>query len=229
VARVLFGGADLTFLREAMERADQWAQPSEQERSTDGLIPGWIRDGIRLLVLGLLAAGAYFLARYVLRRFDEKPRDVYGELRERGSDGVGLSRLLRNIIPGRDRNEMDTRWLERHAVYRLFARSVGDAEDRGFMRRPGETPLEFATAAARRLDAPMLTPIADEFDRARYGRHYPSKAALAPLAEALMAWEQNLPITEQLRREMSRDIAPELRAEPDIERPDEEITRLEQT
>src|SRR5690606_4038 len=103
-----------------------------------------------------------------------------------------------------------------------------DAEDRGFMRRAGETPLEFATAAARRLGAPILAPIAEEFDRARYGRHYTPDAQLVPLAQALTAWEQDLPITDQLRREMSRDIAPEIRQEPDIERPDDEITRMEQ-
>jgi hypothetical protein len=183
-----------------------------------------VRDVVRLLVLGVLAAGAYFLARFIFRRFDEKPRDAYAELREQGGEAAGLGRLLRNLIPGRDRSDEDTRWLERHPVYRLFARSVGDAEDRGFMRRPGETPIEFATAAARRLGAPILTPIADQFDRARYGRHYASRAELAPLAEALMAWELDLPITDELRREVSRDIAPEIRIEPDIEPPEPPTT-----
>jgi len=228
VVGVLFGGADLTFLREAMERAQQWGQPPEGGRENDGLLPGWVRELARLAVLAVLAAGVYFLARFIFRRFDARPDDPYSELRERGDESAGIGRLLRNLVPGRDRGSEDVRWLERHAIYRLFARSVGDAEDRGFVRRAGETPLEFAAAAARRLGAPMLAPIAEEFDRARYGRHYTPDAQLVPLAQALTAWEQDLPITEQLRREMSRDIAPEIRQEPDIERPDDEITRLEQ-
>ena len=228
VVGLLFGGADLTFLREAMERAQQLGQPPPGERDNDGLLPGWVRDLARLAALTVLAAGVYFLARYIFRRFDSKPDDAYGELRERGDEAAGIGRLLRNLVPGRDRGSDDARWIERHAIYRLFARSVGDAEDRGFLRRPGETPLEFATAAARRLGAPVLTPIADEFDRARYGRHYTPDAQLVPLAQALMAWEQNLPITDELRREMSRDIGPEIRQEPSIERPDEDITLMEQ-
>ncbi len=228
VVGFLFGGADLTFLREAMERAQQWSQPPDSERQNDGLLPGWVRELARLAVLAVLAAGVYFLARFIFRRFDARPDDDYSELRDRGDEAAGIGRLLRNLVPGRDRTADDARWIERHAVYRLFARSVGDAEDRGFLRRPGETPIEFATAASRRLGAPMLAPIAEEFDRARYGRHYTPDAQLVPLAQALMAWEQDLPITEQLRREMSRDIAPEIRQEPDIERPDDDITRMEQ-
>ena len=105
---------------------------------------------------------------------------------------------------------------------------MNGAEDRGFRRRPGETPLEFAVAAERVLDASLFPGIAAEFDRARYGRHYATDEELQPLDRALGEWERAHPATDELRRAVSRE-APDdddLPPEPRPERPEPPISRV---
>jgi hypothetical protein len=75
-------------------------------------------------------------------------------------------------------------------VYRLYARLVNDARERGVERGQGDTPIEFAERAGTRLRAPPFAGIGVAFDRARYGRHYPSKESVDSLERALRDWER---------------------------------------
>ena len=156
-----------------------------------------------------MGAGLFLLARRLFRHSDDEEDQGYEEERSAAQTNAGLGRLLRNLIPSRRQPPVVPPWLDRHAVYRLFARAVNDADDRGFHRRPGETPLEFAAVAASALDAPPLPDIAAEFDRARYGRHYPTDAELGPLDRSLGEWEQSHPATAELREAVARDIPEE--------------------
>lgn len=164
-------------------------------------IPGWFRPLLQLLGLGALLIAFYFVARQIVRRRGDGGGD-YDEVRERmEGTPTGVGSLLRHLLRRggtRDRRE----WLERHAVYRLFARAEYDSTERGLARMQGETPVEFTALASRQFQEPLFERIGEEFDRARYGRHYADESELRPLAEALQAWEVSNPPTEELRNRL---------------------------
>ncbi|MSQ41545.1 MAG: DUF4129 domain-containing protein [Dehalococcoidia bacterium] len=195
------------FASDALDTVQQGAgEPTPKQPETDDFVtPAWLTTSLRLAAFTVLALGSYWLARYLFRRVSERQQEPeYAEERA-AAEGTGVGGLLRQLLPQRRRQPGVPRWLDRHAVYRLFARAVVDAEDRGVLRAPGDTPLQFAAMAAPALQAPMMQEIAEQFDRARYGRHYPSAEALAPLERALGEWEQAHP-------------APEAVGEPQLER-----------
>ena len=169
--------------------------------------PGWLRDGARLLALTAILAGLYFGGRLLFRRA-RRPRRrevAYDELRSTAEGaGAGLGSLLRSILP-RDRGEAGPAgWLRRQAIYRLYARFAAAARDRGFPRRSGETPLEYAEAASRVFAAPHFREVAALFDGARYGRHYPEAVRVEELDAELQSWEAATPATDELRSRVGR-------------------------
>jgi hypothetical protein len=216
----IIGVTDFSFLQRALENA-QVLDPEAEREEGQFSFPGWIRDLLRLLGFGIAAAIIYFLGRLIFRRTERAEEGDYIEERS-VSSGVGLGGLLGNLIPGRaGRAPGDDGWAERHAAYRLYRRAVWDSTERQFAPRAGETPIEFAAAASHALDAPPLVPIAEEFDRARYGRHFASTEDLAPLEASLAAWETGSPITDEIRSRPARgEEAPEIRIEPEVEAPD---------
>ena len=190
----------------------------EQQERGEAQWPGWLSNAFRLLLFTLITLALYFVARYLFfRRRDDDGEQGYEEERTTTEAHTGLGDLLRNLVPGRRPGPSGPRWLDRHAVYGLFARAVIDAEDRGFNRRPGETPIEFASVASRALDAGTFPAIAAEFDRARYGRHYPDDDVLRALDRELGEWERTHPATLELRQTVARDL-PE-GEEPPLEPP----------
>jgi hypothetical protein len=161
---------------------------------------------MRLLAFAVLAYGVYRLAQYMFRKLDARRSENDEGDRSAVSSRGGFGQLLRSAFPGRGRaRDVDDRWLRRHPAYWLYGRMVRNAVDRRFAPRAGETPLEFATASAGVLDAPVFTGIAAEFDRARYGAHFAPDAELRPLADALRAWEAANPITDEVRMRPGRD------------------------
>ena len=182
-----------------------FADQEQQERDPTEW-PGWISNAFRLALFTVITLALYFIARYLFfRRRDDDDEEGYKEERTATEAHTGLGALLKNLVPGRRTGPSGPRWLDRHAVYRLFARAVIDAEDRDFSRRPGETPIEFAGLASRALDAGPFPAIAAEFDRARYGRHYPDDELLRPLDRELGEWERTHPATLELRQTVARD------------------------
>ncbi|MPZ99606.1 MAG: DUF4129 domain-containing protein [Dehalococcoidia bacterium] len=177
--------------------------PEEATGEEDGGLPGWVVDSLKALALAALFYGSYRLARVLLARRQRDEGGEYGEVRAKGGEGAGVGQLLRNLFPRGGRGSGMPDWTRAHQVYRLFARIVRVSDDRGFRRQAGETPLEFAAAGARVLEAPVFTEIAAEFDRARYGRHFPDAARLEPLARALAEWEQAHPATEEMRTRLA--------------------------
>ncbi len=179
--------------------------PIEQAENEDGGLrfPGWIPDALRILALSLLTYFAYRVIRSILTRRSSGPEDEYEEARSSSGEGAGLGSLLRNLFTRGPAAATTVNWMRRHRVYRLYGRTVVDAEERGFRRRPGETPLEFSAVAGRVLDAPFFDEIAAEFDRARYGRHYPDDEWTVPMERELVQWEIEHPITEELRRRVA--------------------------
>ncbi len=196
----------------------------EEPEQNQAELPRWISNAFRLALFTLITLALYFVARYLFSRGrDDDGERGYEEERTATEGHTGLGGLLKNLIPGRRPRPSVPRWLDRHAVYRLFARAVIDAEDRGFNRRPGETPIEFAGLASRALDAGPFPAIAAEFDRARYGRHYPDDDVLRPLDRELSEWEQTHPATLELRQTVARDLpedeGPPLEPPPDRPEP----------
>lgn len=221
----IMGQADFSFLERALRNAQVLDPDAEREPGQFGF-PGWIRDLLRLVGFVIAAAIAYALARLIFRRGASDEEGDYAEERSVASGG-GLGGLLRNLVPSgrRGSTEGDSDWAERHAVYRLYRRAVWDSTERQFAPRAGETPLEFARSASRALDAPPFVPIAEHFDRARYGRHFAPPEELAPLESELVAWETGSPITEEIRQGPARgEEAPEIRIEPEVEAPDTPAT-----
>jgi hypothetical protein len=197
---------------EVLQNIGQNAGPlegAEEEEIEESLRwPSWVFDAFRLLVFSALAFGLYWVGRYLFARIGgEEEEEEYEELRESVPDS-GMGGLLRNLFPGRSRRRVEP-WLHRHPIYRLYARVVTAAGDRGFRRRPGETPLEFAKAAAGPLDARLFGEIADEFDRARYGRHFPDADRVDPLDRSLSEWEETHPATLELRARVAREMPEE--------------------
>ena len=203
----LFANADPEILQEV--GPDETPMQPDELEGEPFRWPAWITAGFKLGAFALFSCGLYYIGRYLF--FRKPPGDGerdYVEERKASTSSAGLGDLLRKLIPGRRPRPAAVAWLDRHAIYRLFARSVNDAEDRGFARRPGETPLEFAAVAEPALDAAPLLPIAAEFDRARYGRHQITDHQLRLLDRELSEWEQTHPATDEVRERVARD-APE--------------------
>ena len=180
----------------------------EQELEDPADWPAWIFDGFKTLLFFVLAFGLYQLGRVLFARRSEQEDEGQYEEERSSAEGSGLGELLRGLFPSR-RTERTPAWLHRHAIYRLYARLVGAAEERGFRRRPGETPLEFARAATGPLDAALFNEIAAQFDRARYGRHFPDDQAVGPLDRSLSEWEAAHPPTLELRQAVARELSDE--------------------
>jgi hypothetical protein len=218
----LLSGFDPEIFNNVAENA-AFGGDEEQERN-EAQWPGWISNAFRLVLFTVITLALYFAARYLFfRRRDDDGEQGYEEERTATEAHTSLGGLLRKLVPGRRPRPSVPRWLDRHAVYRLFARAVTGAEDRGFNRRPGETPIEFAGLASRALDAGPFPAIAAEFDRARYGRHFPDDEVLRPLDRELGQWELTHPATLELRQTVARDLpedeGPPLEPPPDRPEP----------
>ena len=176
-------------------------QAEEVIEENDSLfgVPSWFRPLMQLLGLGALLLGFYVLARRIVRRREDDGGEYEEDREQMDGAATGVGSLLRNLLRRGGPKPDDRSWLRRHVVYRLFARAEFDSRERGLARLDGETPVEFAALATRTFDEPLFERIAAEFDRARYGRHYPDEDDLRPLADALLAWETANPPTEELR------------------------------
>lgn len=225
----LFANADPDILQEVGPEESP-VQPDDDKEGEPFRWPAWITAGFKLGAFALFSFGLYYIGRYLF--FRKPPGDGerdYVEERKASTSSAGLGDMLRNLIPGRRPRPAAVAWLDRHAIYRLFARSVNDAEDRGFARRPGETPLEFAAVAEPALEATPLPPIAAEFDRARYGRHHTTDHQLRLLDQALSEWERTHPATDEVRARVARDAPEHERRPPPLpgERPEPPPERAE--
>ncbi len=220
----LFGTPDLGFLRDALQQNQEFLDANQAGNDRDPLqFPAWLGSALRLGLFALLVIGGYWIGRFLFRRAPGGDPDDYDELRMSTGSGGGRRDVLRNLIPGFGRRTQPGNWTDRHAVYRLFGRVVGDSDERGFPRRAGETPLEFASVAGRTLDAPEFGGIAEAFDRARYGRHYAGDDEVSELEEALNRWEQAHPATAEWRREVAREeVQEEVVPEPELATPAED-------
>ncbi len=184
-----------------------FVDPEARAALSDNKLPRWLRDGARLLATAAVIAGLYFGGRLLFRRM-RRTRDSdtdYQELRGNSAGGgTGLGSLLRDLLP-RDRGENESgAWLRRQSVYRLYARLATIAAARGFPRREGETPIEYADAAGRVFAAPFFPGVAMLFDGARYGRHYPEQSSVDALDADLERWEEANPVTEELLSRVGR-------------------------
>lgn len=176
-----------------------------QEVSEDGeesVFPAWPLQAAKLIVFVGLVWIAYRVSRALLGRRDEEPPELYDEIRSSsGSGGSGLGGLLRGLLR-RGGGASGQGWFALQPIYAVYGKSVIESEDRGFERRLSETPLEYSVASARELDAPFFREIADAFDAARYGRHFPSEAQVDEWRRQLQAWESANPKTAELQHHL---------------------------
>jgi hypothetical protein len=188
-------------------------EPGEQSEDEDFLFPRWPLDVAKVLIFVALVWASYRIGRMLLARRSGDGDGEYDEFRTTVA-GAGLGGLLRNLL-GRRPGGGAGAWLRRHPLYRLYGRSVTDAEDRGFERRPAETPLEYAAAAAPILEAPVFAEIAAAFDEARYGRRYPDAARVAAWSAELTRWESEHPESDEMRGALERLRPPRTPRPPD--------------
>ncbi|HJM89282.1 MAG TPA: DUF4129 domain-containing protein [Dehalococcoidia bacterium] len=201
---LIFQGADTEFLNDLGQNFNV-AEGIDREGKEGIKWPGWIFDALKLLFFTIVVSLLWLLGRFLFSRPPDDGDDgPYAEERSEAS-GVGIGGLFRNLFSGKTKPSAPD-WLAMHRIYPVFARTVNGAEDRGFVRRPGETPIEFARAATLPLDAALFSDVANVFDRARYGRHYPDDAEVAALAESLIEWERTHPATAELRQTVRRDM-----------------------
>ncbi|MCC6238665.1 MAG: DUF4129 domain-containing protein [Dehalococcoidia bacterium] len=215
---------DLSFMTRALNEARPDVMPSTQH--PDGRL-FWVGDAFRLAGFALLAYLVYRGARYMFSKLESRRADNAEGDRSTVTSAGGFGALLREAFAGRPHRERDDGgWMRRQPAYWLYGRMVHGAVERRFAPRAGETPLEFAAASQLALDAPVFTSIAREFDRARYGAHYPSEDELRPLAAALRDWETAHPVTDEIRMKPGRDEeAPQIEIErtPDVPEPPPEL------
>ncbi len=207
------GVVDLSFMSRALDNARPDIPPDvAAQRGTFF----WVRDALRLLGFALLAYLIYRAGRWMFARLEGRRSENAEGDRSSVASAAGFGGLLRAAFSGRGRTaEDDGRWLRRQPAYWLYGRMVQSAVDRRFAPRPGETPLEFATASTAALDASIFLPIAAQFDRARYGEHFASEVELRPLAMALREWEAANPVTDEVRQRPGRDEEiPQVEVEP---------------
>jgi hypothetical protein len=176
-------------------------EQAENATGGESAFPSWPLDAAKLLIFVGLMWAAYRISRALLGRHDELSGWLYDELRSPIGGGGGLGSLLRGLLHRRGHVE-DQGWFRLQPIYAVYGRSVSESEDRGFERRSSETSLEYASASARELDAPVFREIADAFDEARYGRHYPDATQVRQWRRALLAWESRLPKSEELRHQL---------------------------
>lgn len=174
--------------------------PVEAAESGDGFrFASEMAFVLKVIGLSALTYGIFVGLRALLGRGRDRDDEAYAEVRTADASATGLGGLLRNLIPRRGARGEGGGWMRQQAIYRLFGRVVHDSELRGLRIRPSETPREFAVVGGRMLDAEVFAPIADAFDRARYGRHFPDADAVAPMERALDAWATSHPPTEAMR------------------------------
>ena len=176
-------------------------EASEEAEQDESPFPGWPLDLAKLLFFVLLVWGGYRISRALLARREERSPEPYHEFRTVTGEGSGIGDLLRGLL--RNRQGLRARgWLSRSPIYALYGRVVTDFEDRGFERHLSETPLEYAAASAEPLSADFVREIADAFDRARYGRHFPEEAKVADWQRQLRAWESEHPRSPELHQHL---------------------------
>ncbi len=177
------------------------APPEGLKESAGPLLPVWAQTGLKFLAVVLIGWAIWRIALLVMRRRRGVPPPV-DEIRGRAVGGGGLGSLIRGLFP-RVNITSSVDWMREQPIYRLYGRAVHEAERRGFRYLPGETPLEFADRAARLIPAPPYDEIGDAFDRARYGRHFPSTEEVRALEGDLQRWEGETPPTEELRARLA--------------------------
>lgn len=192
VMEFLLGQADPAMAARLRDLGQEITRPPAGEHQQ--LIPDWAWTGLKTLVLGAVGWVVYRVARLLFRRVRRAITvEGYAEIREAAGGSGGGSLLSGLFRRRRTESGFSGGWLRRHAVYRLYARVVGDARERGLERRPGDTPIEFARAAGSQFGAPAFRPIGEAFDGARYGRHFPEATTIDGLERELGMWEREHP------------------------------------
>ena len=180
-----------------IEQAEEVAEGDE-----DSTFPAWPLQTAKLILFVGIVWIAYRVSRALLGRSDDESLEPYDEIRaSSGSGGSGLGRLLRGLLR-RGGAAAGQGWFSLQPIYAVYGRSVIESEDRGFERRPSETSLEYAAASARALDAPVFREIAEAFDAARYGRHFPSNEQVDAWRRELRAWESEHPKSTELQNHL---------------------------
>jgi hypothetical protein len=184
-------------LQSLLETANDVAADGEES-----MFPVWPLQAAKLLLFVGLVWVAYRVSRALLGRKEERSMELYDELRSAsGSGGSGLGGLLRGLLRRRG-GATERGWFGLQPIYAVYGHSVLESEGRGFERRLSETPLEYAAASARELEVPLFREIADAFDEARYGRHYPTDSQVDQWRQALREWELAHPKSAELQHHL---------------------------
>lgn len=200
VAERLLSFVHLSRPDETLAPAELTAPPAEPNETRERLrLASSVVLLIKTAALSALMYGVFLGIRALLNRGRDREAEDYDEVRTDDAPAGGLGGLFRNLLPRRGAHGPGGQWMRQQAIYRLFGRTVQDADVRGLRIRPAETPLEFANVGGRMLDAAAFRPIAEAFDRARYGRHFPEPSAIAPLERALDEWSASHPPSEEVR------------------------------
>lgn len=198
ILTLLLGGIDVDANLPDMLREPLVQEDTGESGGDDGIVvPGWLLDTLKFFAFILVIYAMYWVGRRIVSR-KELEREVAIEVRERRTGGAGIGQLLAGLVPFRRRTDGD-RWMNRNEVYRLFRRALSVSDDRGLRRLPQETPDEFAHSALTHLASPPIADAARLFERARYGRHEPSREEVRNATRALARWDEAHPATEEGR------------------------------
>ncbi|MCK9486120.1 MAG: DUF4129 domain-containing protein [Dehalococcoidia bacterium] len=194
-----FNGRTIQEMFPALPNLALEAPPDAAEEATDDVtvIPPFIVNSLKFFAVALTLYVMYLVGRLLVSR-RATTTEAVEETRSTSGGGAGIGQLLADLVRFGRKPDPDA-WMDRHPAYALYGRTVHEATERGLPPMPAETPTEFARAARRHLDAESFVPIAEMFERARFGRHFPPDDAMRQAARDLQAWEREHPATDELR------------------------------
>lgn len=162
----------ITSLRGAGLSVEEATRRCTQDAPDPRGLPAWLDTTFRvmgasivILFIGLVTA--LMFARFRKR---ETPSELKESLYQEGRLAADLGGLLNSFL-GRFRPNLHLRRDQADAVRRLYHEMVDDASHSGLVRRPGQTPLEFAPRLDAHYRVPTPHKITDAFDEVRYGAH----------------------------------------------------------
>ena len=174
------------------------APPAQNLQDEASQVPPWIGTALKSFVLFVLGYAFYKIFLFIvgLVRGNNETDDEASERYTTPNSSGSLLELIQDLLPRR--KSTSKAWMQRHAIYSLWGELEKDGSLRGMPRSSDETVDEYAGAHQKYLGTPAH-PIAQLFDKARYGRIFPDENDLHKAQNALIDWRKSSLITEELK------------------------------
>ena len=187
------GDDEVNLAREAQRALEQLQQ--EEEQATDSLVNvvqiiEWVIVGLFILFIMLLLVKAF---RRILKGRPQATMGQRESMREDANPVSDIGRLLLNLVPDvlKRSGSKAFKLPEGHpgvvAVLRVYYELLNVAEEKGYRRRPQQTPEEFKPTLEILFPKNLVRTATETFNRACYGDHPASEGVIAQMQASLKA------------------------------------------